>query len=52
MVIKNYLSAENRVDTAIDVIKLCIKNNTSINQTEQYDGFVRKVLVSKNTNSA
>jgi hypothetical protein len=49
MVTKNYLSAENRVDTAIDVIKLCIKNNTSINQTEQYEGFVRKVLVSKNT---
>ena len=49
MITKNYLSAENRVDTAIDVIKLCIKNNTSINQTEQYEGFVRKVLVSKIT---
>jgi hypothetical protein len=52
MVTKNYISAENRVDTAIDVIKLCIKNNTTINQTEQYEGFVRKVLVSKNTKNA
>ena len=52
MVTKNYISAENRVDTAIDVIKLCIKNNTSINQTEQYEGFVRKVLVSKKTKNA
>jgi len=49
MITKNYISAENRVDTAIDVIKVCIKNNTSINQTEQYEGFVRKVLVSKTT---
>jgi hypothetical protein len=49
MVTKNFISAENRVDTAIDVLKQCIKNNTSINQTEQYEGFVRKVLVSKNT---
>jgi len=49
MIRKNYLSAENRVDTAIDVIKNCIKNNTSINQTEQYEGFVRKVLVGKAT---
>jgi len=52
MVTKNFISAENRVDTAIDVIKLCIKNNTSINQTEQYEGFVRKVLVSKTTKNA
>ena len=52
MITKNYLSAENRVDTAIDVIKTCIKNNTSINQTEQYEGFVRKVLVSNNTKNA
>lgn len=52
MITKNYISAENRVDTAIDVIKLCIKNNTSINQTEQYEGFVRKVLVSKTTKKA
>jgi hypothetical protein len=52
MITKNYLSAENRVDTAIDVIKTCIKNNTSINQIEQYEGFVRKVLVSKNTKNA
>ena len=49
MITKNYISVENRVDAAIDVIKNCIKNNTSINQTEQYEGFVRKVLVSKNT---
>jgi hypothetical protein len=49
MIRKNYLSAENRVDTAIDIIKNCIRNNTSINQTEQYEGFVRKVLVGKTT---
>jgi hypothetical protein len=52
MVTKNYISAESRVDTAIDVIKLCIKNNTSINQTEKYEGFVRKVLVSKTTKNS
>jgi len=52
MIRKNFISAENRVDAAIDVIKLCIKNNTSINRTEQYDGFVKKVLISKNTKNA
>jgi hypothetical protein len=49
MIRKNYLSAENRVDTAINIIKNCIKNNTSINQTERYEGFVRKVLAGKTT---
>jgi len=46
---KNYSSPENRVDTAIDVLKRCLKNNTSINQTEQYEGFIRKVLNSNDT---
>lgn len=49
---EQYLTIKNRVDTAIDIIKFCIKNNTSIKKTEvekwnQYDGFIRKVLLSK-----
>ncbi len=56
MVTKEYLSAQNRVDTAIDIIKFCIKNNTSINQTEvklnQYEGFIRKVILSATTKKA
>jgi hypothetical protein len=44
-----FVNNENRVNKAIEVIENCIKNNTSINNTEQYEGFVRKVLVSKNS---
>lgn len=35
-----------KVDEAIKIIEFCIKNNKSINKTEPYEGFIRKVLKS------